>query len=307
MSPYCPTGSGRFLESEPFYWSRRYAAEYGCDITVPNGPGLGDALVFTRVVEDLGRHLGRPLILLTAGLSPSYGLVLGEDPYAIWRAHPFVAEVIDADQRNARIMNRARQEKDNFPHFEHVICGISAAYGIPHSAVKPSLYLTYDEMRWALDAVASCRRPLLCLHRGGTIQPRIAAIRDHLWCSALNRFEQKYGLVQIGRSDTDGPRPGPAIETTSIRQMFALIWAADGFIGFDSGPTHAAAAFDRPSVILWDAVGRTLLEEKKEPGFGFTNLVRWAYPQNENIIVFERFIDDALLRLEEAIGRLVRS
>ena len=201
-------------------------------------------------------------------------------------------------------MKRARKEKDNFPQFEHVIRGIGAAYKVPASATKPALYLTADEMRWAIQALSSYRRPLICLHRGGSIQPDTEPLREHLWAKVAELLNKHFGLFQIGRIEIDGPRPGPPMLSSSLRQMFSLVWAADGFVGFDSGPTHVAASFDRPSVILWDAVGRTPLEHEKEPGFAFTNLTRWAYPQNENIVVFERFIEEALDRLELTLRRL---
>lgn len=297
----------RFLASDSFQWSRRYAQQHVCDLTVPNGPALGDALVFTRLVADLGRRKGRGLRLLTSGLALDYELLPGEDPLAIWKNHPFVASIKDANLHDPLIMRRAQEEKDNFPHFDHVILGIGAAYGVPASARKPAIFLTNAEMTWALEALANFRRPLLCLHRGGTIQPVSAKLREQLWARVIEQLGQDFGLFQIGRLDVDGERPGPPMQTSSIRQMFALIWAADGFVGFDSGPTHVAAALDRPSIVLWDAVGRTPLEESKEPGFAFTNLVRWSYPQNENIVVFERFLEEALHRLATAAGRLLPS
>jgi hypothetical protein len=295
----------RFLSSESFHWSRRYADRHGCDLTVPNGFGLGDVLVFTRLVDDLGRRKGRGLKLLTSGLTLDYDLQPGEDPLAIWANNPFVKAIVDADAHDPLIMRRARREKDNFPHFDHVIRGIGAAYKMPASTIKPAIYLTKSEMKWALTTLAAFRRPLLCIHRGGTIQPVGAGIRERLWTQVIERLHDQFGLFQVGRPDVDGGRPGPQMQISSIRQMFSLIWAADGFVGFDSGPTHVAAAFGRPSIILWDAVGRTPLEESKEPGFAFTNLVRWSYPQNENIVVFERFLDEAMQRLMVAVKRLV--
>jgi hypothetical protein len=296
---------GRFLSTAPFYWSRRFAQEFGCDLTVPNGPCLGDALVFTRLVEDLGRRTGRALRLLSSGLRLDYELPPSEERLAIWHNNPFVFDIKDADQHNAEIMQRARKEKDNFPQFEHVVRGIGAAYGLPASATKPALYLNTDEMRQAMQVLAQYRRPLICLHRGGSIQPHTETLRDHLWTRVTQTLNEDFGLFQIGRAEIDGPRPGPPMLASSLREMFSLVWAADGFVGFDSGPTHVAAAFDRPSVILWDAVGRTPLEHEKEPGFAFTNLTRWAYPQNENIVVFERFLDEALNRLETSLRRLL--
>jgi hypothetical protein len=295
----------RFLSSRPFYWSRFLADAHGCDLTVPNGLGIGDVLVFSRLVEDLGRRRGRPLNLLTSGLELDYELLAEDDPLSVWSVNPFVGTITDADAIDPEIMQRARQEKDNFPHFDHVIRGIGRAYETPISMVKPAIYLSEEERAWALDALARYRRPLICLHRGGTIQPVGAEIREELWAHAVDRLDQEFGLFQIGRSDIDGDRPGPPMLASTIRQMFALVWAADGFIGFDSGPSHVAAAFDRPSIILWDAVGRTPIEDSKEPGFAFSNLVRWSYPQNENIVVFKRFREEAMQRLVDAARRMI--
>jgi hypothetical protein len=310
MPAYAPDPDeniGRFLPTPSFHWSRTFAQQYGCDLVVPNGPCLGDALVFTRLIEDLGRRRGRGLRILTSGLRLDYELPPDEERLAIWNNSPFVLEIEDADRHNPEIMKRARKEKDNFPQFEHVIRGIGAAYGVPVSATKPALYLTTNEMRRAMQTLAGYRRPLICLHRGGSIQPDTETLREHLWARVAELLNRDFGVFQLGRIEIDGPRPGPSMLNSSLREMFALVWAADGFVGFDSGPTHVAAAFDRPSVILWDAVGRTPVEHEKEPGFAFTNLTRWSYPQNENIVVFERFIDEALDRLEKSIRRLLPS
>jgi hypothetical protein len=202
-------------------------------------------------------------------------------------------------------MKRARKEKDNFPQFEHVICGIGTAYGLPASAIRPALYLTTEEMQKAIDMLSEYRRPLICVHRGGSIQPDNAKLRDEFWSRVVDTLQRDFGVFQLGRVEIDGPRPGPTPLNSTLREMFSLVFAADAFVGFDSGPTHVAAAFTRPSVIFWDAVGRTPLEHEKEPGFAFTNLTRWAYPQNENIVIFERFLDEALQRLDLSTRRLL--
>ena len=37
--------------------------------------------------------------------------------------------------------------------------------------------------------------------------------------------------------------------------------------------------------MLWDALRKEPLEEEKEAGFSIAYLLRWAYPQNKNLVI----------------------
>jgi ADP-heptose:LPS heptosyltransferase len=92
-------------------------------------------------------------------------------------------------------------------------------------------------------------------------------------------------FFQIG-NDNGTQKPLPVFSpVTTTRQIMALIWASDVYIGFDSGTSHIATALEVPALVLWDAVRKVELEEDKNRGFSTAMMSRWAYPQNKNLML----------------------
>jgi hypothetical protein len=278
--------SGRFYSSKPFEAARRHAHRTGTDLAVPNGPGIGDILCFTRLVEDIARSVGRPVRLLTAPMELRYGAHLRDGPFPIWDHNPFIDEIVNSDDIDEDIMREVILEKDNHFQFSHVIFNIGRAYGFVPTTIRPSLFLSLKEMQWAFSAVENIQRPLVCLlpASGSSTSPGFPWHQAQ-WIELIERNQQKAGFVRLGRPDHRySELPIPCMDT-SVREAFAVIWAADAFVGFDSGLAHAAAAFVKPSVVLWDAVYKATREERKEPGFAIAALSRWGYPSNTNVII----------------------
>jgi len=276
----------RFYQSAPFEAAKRYAALSGADLAVPNGPGIGDIICFTRLVEDFARNVGRPIRLLTAPMNLKYGHRRIDGEFPIWERNPFVAELLSADPMDPSIMAGIIVEKDNHYQFSHVIYNIGFHYGLPPDVVRPSLFLSFSEMQNAMATLKSIRRPVICLHpSGASSTPQGRPWHLDRWLQLIERLSGRFGFIQLGRSDC-GLKHVPAFHReTTVREAFALIWASDIFVGFDSGFAHAAAAFNKPSVVLWDAVHKASIEQKKEPGFALAALSRWGYPFNKNILI----------------------
>jgi ADP-heptose:LPS heptosyltransferase len=110
----------------------------------------------------------------------------------------------------------------------------------------------------------------------------------------IERLGDRFGFVQVGRADYGAKDIEALHAETSIREALALVWASDIFVGFDSGFAHAAAAFQRPSIVLWDAVHKAAIEERKDPGFALASLSRWGYPFNKNILLLGEKESEAL-------------
>src|SRR5271170_772890 len=118
-----PLGARCFFPEAPFHYARSLAQAANCDLAVPNGHdrGIGDVLVFTPLVEEYARKVGRRVRLLTAPIDPRVGLVPGEFDYPIWLNNPFVAEIVDARGLGDAAVRRLNEEKDNCCQFNHVI------------------------------------------------------------------------------------------------------------------------------------------------------------------------------------------
>lgn len=300
-------GSRGFLAEPPFYFARTIAQRAGCDLAVPNGQGcgIGDVLAFTPLVEEYARRAGRRIRLLTAPLDPLVGVVAGEVDYPIWLNNPFISEIVDARVFGPDTVLSLTIEKDNCCQFNHVIENICVSYGFSARHIRPTVYLTTAEQASALDALRDMRRPLIAVHPGGkTSPPADSPWYEQNWIEVIHRCRDAADLVQIGKHDYDKQRLGIPAPDTTLREMFSLIWACDAFIGFDSGPMHVAAAFEVPSLIVWDAERKLVAEEEWQRGFSPAVMLRWGYAQNRNLMILGERNDDILIQIERWIHEL---
>jgi hypothetical protein len=300
-------GSRCFRPEAPFYFARNLAREANCDLAVPNGQGcgIGDVLVFTPLVEEYARRVGRRIRLLTAPLDPVVGVVSDESEYPVWLNNPFISEIVDAREFGDEIIRALNEERNNCCQFNHIIENICVSYGLPVRRIRPSLYLTTEEQAWSIDTLKGLRRPLIALHPGGkTSAPPDSSWHEENWLELIQRCHDVAGFIQIGKHDYDRRTLGVPAPQTTLRQMFSIIWACDAFIGFDSGPMHVAAAFDRPSLIVWDAERKLVAEESWQRGFSPAVMLRWGYAENRNLMILGERADELLVQAERWIREL---
>lgn len=278
--------SKRFLNTPPFYYAKKFAGENGCDLAALNSEGIGNIIVFTKLVEEYALSIGRPIKLLTAPIKPLVGVVDTEEDYPIWKNNPFISEIINADNINKEIMELINLEQDNFCQFNHMIENICSSYGLKPRSLKPSLFLSTEEMKWGIGKLSSLKRPIICLHPSGKSSvPDNSLWYYENWTKLINRYNGKISFIQIGKEDFDHKKLPIYFIPTSLREAMALIWASDLFIGFDSSMAHIATAFDKPSFVIWNILRKNPLEEPYQTGFGPAALLRWSYPQNRNIML----------------------
>lgn len=271
-----------------FSSTRSIARKHGCDIAVPNVTGIGDVLMYTRVVEDLALHLGRPLNLLTGKLRPVDGVrtLDGEEDYPIWKANPFVNKIVDADDIAPDILEQINVRHERHCQFGHMIANICAEYGLVPRALRPTVYLTESECRGALLKLSRLPRPILCIHPYGTSSPT----ESHPWYRRewIRLLEDTAGhlsIIEIGLHEREDKQLSTMRFRTTLREMMALVWASDIFLGFDSSAAHVATAFSKPAMILWDPLRKNEIDELVQPGFGPAAFSRWSYPQNRNMML----------------------
>lgn len=278
----------RFLDTPPFYYAKRYAEEHKCDLAVPNATGIGNVLAFTRLVEEYALKVGRRLKVLTGALNPWVGVVEGESKFPTWENNPFVSDIVDADEIDPEIMEKVVLEQDNYCQFGHVIENICYCYGLRPRQLKPSLFLSAEEMTRGMEALSDLKRPIVCLHTTG----KSASTEESPWFienwrKIVNTLKDKVSFVQLGKFDTEHKDLGVYSPKTTLRQAMSIIWVSDMFVGFDSGLCHMATAFEKPTVVLWDTVRKSKLEYAKHPGFASATMLRWSYPQNRNLLILE--------------------
>jgi len=263
------------------------AKEYGCDIAVPNVTGIGDVLMYTRVVEELAMRYGRPVNILTGRIAPvEVGTVENEDAYPIWKANPFVSRIVDAEAIAPALLDAINSAHEGHCQFGHMIANICAEYGVIPRALRPSVYLTETECRNALLRLVDLPRPILCIHPYGTSSP----IQSHPWhrrewVQLLNELPVAVSVVEVGLHDREDKSLPSHKFTTTLREMMAIVWASDFFMGFDSSVAHVATAFCKPAMVLWDPIRKNEIDERAHVGFGPAAFSRWSYPQNKNLML----------------------
>jgi len=263
------------------------AKEYGCDIAVPNVTGIGDVLMYTRVVEELAMQYGRPVNILTGRIAPvEVGTVANEDAYPIWKANPFVNQIVDAEAIAPTVLDVINSAHEGHCQFGHMIANICAEYGVNPRALRPSIYLTETECRDAMLKLADLPRPVLCIHPYGTSSP----IEGHPWhrrewIHLLNELPEAVSVVEVGLHHREDKSLPSHKFTTTLREMMAIVWASDFFMGFDSSPAHVATAFCKPAMVLWDPIRKNEIDERAHAGYGPAAFSRWSYPQNRNLML----------------------
>jgi hypothetical protein len=279
--------SPHFLKEEPFARARSYAARYHCDLAVPSYMGLGSQICYTPLVEAQARRLGRPLRLLTGPSDSAYGRNPDEElAFPIWENNPYVAEIVNAEEIDSRILEELSEEMDNYCQFGHVIENICAPYGLRPRRLAGSLYLSSDEMRWGLEALAHLERPVVCLcPYGRSASPEGSPWYRDRWLELVAALAAEVGFFQTGHDDFQTKALPVWSPPSTVRQSMALIWASDVYVGFDTGPSHVATALAVPAAVLWDAPRKARLKDPERLGFAIAHMSRWAYPQNRNLVI----------------------
>lgn len=276
------SGNG-LLAKNPF---QLICHKFKADLAIPNVTGIGDILMYTRLVEEVAMRRGRPINLLTGPIQPidGVGTVDNEEPFPIWRGNPYVGDILNLKELSPESMALVNASHERHCHFGHIISNICAEYGVVPRLIRPSLFLTEHECREALIKLSGLPRPVLCLHPYGTSSPKPGhPWHGDEWHRLLAEMPEGLSVVEVGmHGKEDKGLPTTRFRTT-LREMMALVWASDMFLGFDSSVAHVATAFGKPAMVLWDPIRKSEIDVG--PGMGPVAFARWSYPQNKNLML----------------------
>lgn len=292
----------RFSFRPPYEKSKDLARIHNCDISVPNGPGIGNVLCYSVVVEGLSRRYGRRIKLLSAPIKPVVGKSVNDcDLYPVWENNPYVKDIVNANEIDLSIIDIINREKDDSCQFSHVIENLCYAYGMFPKEIKPQIFLSLQEMSWAMDFLSSFKRPVVVFHPFGKTSPRSTSdwYEDN-WNKLINSMGD-HSFIQLGLKQNDHKEIEVPYFDLTLRQTIAVIWASDLFVGFDSSLAHFATGLRKKAIVLWDVTRKESIESNKEVGFGGGMMLRWAYPQNKNLMLLGERNNEIYELVREAI------
>lgn len=206
--------------------------------------GIGDVVCATSVVSAIKRD------------HPASRLVVETNFPDIFLNNPNVDQVRTngPDDGFDRVIRLAPDYKKPAPI--HTLCADIAATTVDDG--RPQLFLSDEERTWA-------REMLGCLNAFDSIAVLAPVSSRQEWQGRnWNIHEAKrlvpllhdrgIGVIEVGQG-ADGCECADLnlANKTSLRQLFAIIEAADLFIGIDSLPLHVAQAFKKPILALFGA------------------------------------------------------
>ena len=148
---------------------------------------------------------------------------------------------------------------------------------IPRAGLLPDIFLTQDERLWpspllsyfadtekywVLNAGSKSDYPLKQYHRWQEVVD--------IW----NKLNPDIKIVQIGQTEHNHPALNGVLDMrgkTSIRQLFRLIHHSEGVLSCVSFPMHAAAALEKPCVVVAGGRESTRWELYPNQRFLYTN------------------------------------
>ena len=141
---------------------------------------------------------------------------------------------------------------------------IAEMLGVTLSDNKPEVYLTAEEEEEARTRLAGLERPVAIHGKAGFTENKDWS--TEMW-EQLAAENKQYNFFQLGSATEPLIKGTVDMRGLTLRESFALIKYADGFVGIDSCLAHAASAVDTPAVVM----------------FGPTTPVLWGHSSNVNI------------------------
>jgi len=121
--------------------------------------------------------------------------------------------------------------------------------------LRPCIFLSEAEKSWAAEQVAALReagKPLVALHPFATHSAKSWPMDVWMEFAALLRENGiRYFWVGRGEGLPEGEAERSFVNATSLRQLCALLDAADVLVTGDSGPMHLATAVQTPALAMF--------------------------------------------------------
>jgi ADP-heptose:LPS heptosyltransferase len=203
---------------------------------------LGDVLLCTSAVRELKR------------CNPSCHVTFYTDFPTLITGLPFIDQVRPADEADKNAL-RLTYEK-SLPPRRHLAKLMGDHLGLNVRDVRPSCILDSVECARFREAWKDRPRPWIIVNRHASSWTPNKEWPGAHWEALIDRLLSWASVIEIGHIPHPNPGRDPErylslIGRTSLNQLVASIAAADLHVGPISGPTHIAAAFRVPAVVIY--------------------------------------------------------
>lgn len=139
---------------------------------------------------------------------------------------------------------------------EHLIETWCRIYDLPFIQKKGEIFLTQREVDFFSKKFAS-DKPIFLMQTNGGAESDVKYswardIPSYVVENVIYKFKNQYNIVHIKREDQIGYDGTHSVSDT-FRALLVLIQLSEKRLLMDSFGQHAAAAFDKPSTVLWIA------------------------------------------------------
>lgn len=285
--------------------------------------GLGKHIAATAVAKAIkAAHPDRKLIVVCAWPQLWATLPFVHRVYPLGQTQYFYSEYIDGQDS----LIFAQEPYFTTTHIHKQLPLIESwckMYGIPYNGEQPELKINPEERKAIRNFYTPMAngKPILLLHTNGGLfnnEKPYSWARDmpyEVACAVADRYRDSHFIMQICRP---AARKIPDVfvrnEALNQAELVGILELTDKRLLIDSSLQHAAAAFNLPSTVLWNATspvifGHTLhhnITAKEKPAKALPGpyLFDYQFDGNESEFPYEEEDLTELFNLDEIVASL---
>jgi ADP-heptose:LPS heptosyltransferase len=203
---------------------------------------MGDILMCTPALREVKR------------LNPACSITFYSGFPEVIRGLPFIDEVHPFAERPAHAILLACE--GSHPAERHLACIFGDNLGVVVQDIRPSCALDQNLLTAWRERINNLPRPVIVVNRYANSWTPNKDWPDPFWVTLIGQLCHLGSVVEIGRPDPGfgcvaHPNYLDLRGRTQLPDLVALLAAADLHVGPISGPVHIAAAFAKPSVVVY--------------------------------------------------------
>ena len=229
--------------------------------------GVGKHIAATAVIEGIvQKYPDRKLIVVCA-----WPEVLEYDPniervYQLGNTQYFYQDYIK-DKDIVLLMHNPYHVTGHIKEEQHVIKSWYEALGLEYKDQQPKLYSGYRTREIVMQKY-SRQKPIMLIHsNGGGIEQEATPYNIKSWArdmplslvqKLVDKYKDEYHIMQVCKHKNNLVQGAEFVQTESLLELFTILRLTTKRVLIDSSLQHAAAAYNLPSVVLWNTTSPTV-------------------------------------------------